>query len=39
MAVLQRATEMPFGSVFIFNIAVDKLTVAIELEVKVFHII
>ena len=39
MAVLQRATGKPAGSVFIFNIAVAKLTMADELELMVFHII
>ena len=39
MAVLQRATVKPVGSVFIFNIAVAKFTMANELELMVFHII
>ena len=39
MAVVQRATGKPVGSVFIFNFAVAKLTIANELELMVFHII
>ena len=38
-AVLQRATVKPVGSVFIFYIAVEKLAMASELELMVFHII
>ena len=34
MAVLQRATGKPVGSVFIFNIAVARLTMANELELN-----
>ena len=39
MAVLQRAAGKLVGSVFIFNIAVAKLTLADELELVVFHMI
>ena len=39
MAVLQRATRKPVGSVFIFSFAVARLTMANELELMVFHII
>ena len=37
MAVLQRATGKPAGSVFTFNFAVANLTMANELELMVFH--
>ena len=39
MTVLQRATVKPVGSVFIFNIAVAKLTMANELEIMATCII
>ena len=39
MVELQRATMKPVDSVFIFNIAVAKLTMADELELMVLHII
>ena len=39
LAVLQRATGKPVGSVFIFNIAVARLTMSNELELMLFLII
>ena len=39
MAVLQKATEKPAGSVFIFNFAVANFTMASELELMATYII
>ena len=39
MAVLQRATGKPAGSVFIFNFAVANFTMANELELMAAYIV